>query len=76
MSKRKSSTELSQRLVKWAAVDDDDDSDSVIDQSQRPDFNTTLVSTELSQSQRPDFNTTLVSTESVVSEVGEEGSCR
>ena len=47
MSKRKSSTELSQRTVKRAAVEDDhsDDSDDVIDQSQRPDFNTTLVGT-------------------------------
>ena len=49
MSKRKASSDAPQRSAKRAVVenggDSSDDSDSVIDQSQRPDFQTNLVGT-------------------------------
>ena len=45
MSKRKASSDASQGAAKRPAVDDDEssDSDSQMDQSQRPDFQTELV---------------------------------
>ena len=49
MSKRKASSDSSQRAAKRVAIQDDDSSDetdSQMDQSQRPDFQTDLVRIE------------------------------